>query len=83
MKIALIQQSASSDKQQNLNRGLESTRAAARDGANVVCFAELAFEPFYPQVPASSDFADLAEPIPGPITEQFCELAAELGIVVF
>lgn len=82
MKIALIQQSASSDKQNNLRRGLETTRTAAAAGANVVCFAELAFEPFYPQVPADKDFADLAEPIPGPITKQFCELAAELGIVV-
>jgi predicted amidohydrolase len=82
MKIALIQQSASNDKQSNLTRGLEATRTAAASGANVVCFAELAFEPFYPQVPADPDFADLAEPIPGPITDQFCELAAELGIVV-
>lgn len=82
MKIALIQQSASVDKQTNLNRGLEATRAAAQDGANVICFAELAFEPFYPQVPAGNDFVELAEPIPGPITNQFCKLAAELGIVV-
>ena len=82
MKIALIQQSASENKQLNLNRGLEATRTAAADGANIVCFAELAFEPFYPQLPAGEDFANLAEPIPGPITERFCDLAADLGIVV-
>lgn len=82
MKIALIQQSASSDKQDNVARGLAATRSAAASGANVICFAELAFEPFYPQVPAGDGFADLAEPIPGPITEPFCQLAAELGVVI-
>jgi len=52
MKIALVQQHASLDKLDNLNRGLAATRAAAADGAEVIVFAELAFEPFYPQVPA-------------------------------
>ena len=82
MKIALIQQHASADKKDNLERGLAATRKAAADGANVICFAELAFEPFYPQVPASDGFADLAESIPGPTTDQFSKLAAELGIVI-
>ncbi len=52
MKIALVQQHASLDKIDNLTRGLAATRTAAADGAEVICFAELAFEPFYPQVPA-------------------------------
>lgn len=82
MKIALIQQPASSDKQHNLARGVKATLAAAQQGADVVCFAELAFEPFYPQVPAAAEFERLAEPIPGPVTEQFCQLAQELEIVV-
>ena len=82
MKIALIQQEASKDKQQNLKRGLEAARRAAGDGAEVVGFAELAFEPFYPQRPASGDVKELAETVPGPITESFQELAAELGVVV-
>ena len=82
MKIALIQQSASQDKQDNLSRGVQATRQAAAEGANVVCFAELAFEPFYPQSPAAGDVKGLAESIPGPTTEVFCQLAKELGIVV-
>ncbi|MEM7453799.1 MAG: nitrilase-related carbon-nitrogen hydrolase [Planctomycetota bacterium] len=82
VKIALVQQSASHDKQANLQRGLEATRKAAAAGANIVAFAELAFERFYPQDPASPDFAQLAEPVPGPITEAFSTLAKELGIVV-
>ncbi len=61
MRIALIQQEATQDKQNNLNRGLEAARQAAGDGAEVVGFAELAFEPFYPQRPASGDVKELAE----------------------
>jgi N-carbamoylputrescine amidase len=82
IKIALVQQSALADKQQNVVRGLQAARDAAADGAQVVCFAELAFERFYPQVPAGEDYLQLAETIPGPITDQFCELAAELGVVL-
>ena len=82
IKVALVQQSASADKSENLSRGLAATRIAAGNGANVICFAELAFEPFYPQLPGGHDVADLAEPIPGPITKEFVALAAELGVVV-
>lgn len=81
-KIALVQQAASADLAANLQRGLAATRAAAAAGANIVCFAELAFEPFYPQRPAADGFAELAETIPGPTTDEFCQLAKELGIVI-
>lgn len=82
MLIALIQQSASRDQRDNLERGITATRQAAAEGANVICFAELAFDPFYPQVPAEQGFEALAESIPGPTTEIFCQLAAELGVVI-
>ena len=81
MKIALIQQHASRDKSANLKRGLASARSAIESGANVICFAELAFEPFYPQVPAEADFEQLAETIPGPTTDLFCRFAAEHQVV--
>ena len=75
MKIALVQQKATADKAANLKRGLENAVKAIEAGAKVISFAELAFELFYPRVPATEGFADLAEPIPGPITDAFCELA--------
>jgi N-carbamoylputrescine amidase len=81
-KIALIQQKASTDKLANLQRGLAAAKSAAEQGAGIVCFAELAFEPFYPQNPGGDNVADLAEPIPGPITKAFCNLARELGVVI-
>jgi N-carbamoylputrescine amidase len=82
MRIALIQQHAQLDKASNVARGLAALEAAARDGAEVVAFAELAFERFHPQHPASGDPLTLAETIPGPITEAFAKKARELGVVV-
>ena len=82
MRIALVQQHATSDKSENLRRGLEAVREAARQGAELVCFAELAFEPFYPQRPSDGGHRDLAEPVPGPITDALCVLAKELGVVI-
>lgn len=82
MKIALVQQRATADKKSNLNRGLQALRTAAGEGAQLICFAELAFEPFYPQKPADGSVLGLAESVPGPTTEVFQRLAAELGVVV-
>ncbi len=82
MRIALVQQRATASKAANVASGLDALAAAADNGAQLICFAELAFEPFYPQRPAGPDFAHLAEPIPGPITEAFQAKAAELGAVV-
>ena len=82
MRIALVQQRATPDKQDNLRRGLEALSEAAGHGADLVCYAELAFEPFYPQRPADGEVRRLAEPVPGPTTEAFSAKAAELGVVV-
>jgi N-carbamoylputrescine amidase len=82
MRIALIQQKCSEDREANRIRGLAAVREAAKGGAGIVCFAELAFDPFYPQQPATPEKLQLAEPVPGPTTEMFAELAAKLGVVI-
>jgi len=82
MRLALVQQYASHEKQANVRRGLEALEAAAARGAQLVCFAELAFEPFHPQTPARGDVSALAEPIPGPTVDAFRAAAARLGVVV-
>lgn len=82
MRIALVQQHAEVDKSSNVARGLAALERAARDGAEVVAFAELAFEHFHPQHKAGSDYLNLAETIPGPITEAFAAKARELEVVV-
>lgn len=82
MKIALVQQHAGLDKGANVARGLQRFEQAADAGAGLVCFAELGFEPFYPQRTASGDVRAQAETIPGPITEAFAERAKRRGVVV-
>jgi len=82
VKIALVQQHASPDKSQNIQRGLDAVDAAAHAGAAVVVFAELAFEQFFPQHPADGDPFRHAEPVPGPMTEAFAERARRHGIVI-
>ena len=82
MRIALVQQHATNDRLENLRRGLDASRSSARQGADLVCFSELSFEPFYPQRSARGDVKDLAESVPGPTTDLFSEAAGELGVVV-
>lgn len=82
MRIALVQQRALDDVAANRRKGLEALKQATGQGAQLVCYAELAFTPFYPQQPATGDVAKLAETVPGPTTEAFASLAAELGVAV-
>jgi N-carbamoylputrescine amidase len=82
MKIALIQQHATGDKPDNVRRGLANLEVAARNGAEIACYAELAFEWFHPQRPASGDVKSLAEPLDGPMVTAFRQKARALGVVV-
>jgi len=81
VKIALIQQHATFDKAANVARALDAVDRAAAAGASLAIFAELAFERFHPQRPAEDSFLDLAEPVPGPTTDAFCERARRHGMV--
>jgi len=83
MKIALVQQHASIDLDDNLRRGRAAFEEAARAGAELIAFAELAFLPFLPQIPSTEQpgYRDLAQSIPGPLTEEFGALARKHGIV--
>jgi len=82
MKIALIQQHATKDYEENIKRGIDSFHQAASSGAKLVAFAELAFSTFLPQIPSNQEYLAMAEPIPGPTTEQFSKLAKKYGVVV-
>lgn len=80
-RIALIQQRVSPDKAENVARALAALEDARARGATIACFAELAFEPFWPQRRPRGKLP-AAETIPGPTSEAFAAKAAELGIVV-
>ena len=81
-RIALVQQEATSDLAANLRRGLSALEEAARGGADIVVYPELALSPFYPQHPAGPDMLAWAEPVPGPTTDAFSAAARRLGMVV-
>jgi len=81
IKIALIQQHATKDNDDNLQRGVAAYESAARRGAQLIAFAELGLTHFYPQHPATGDVAQLAESIPGPTTALFAELARKWAVV--
>jgi predicted amidohydrolase len=81
VKIALVQQPATDHPESNRARGLRAAEEAIAQGANIVCYSELAFLPFLPQDPATPEKLRHAEPIPGPTTEMFCKKAKDRGVV--
>jgi len=83
MRIALVQHRAGPNHEDNVARGLEAVREAAGRGATLVAFPELAFTPFFPCSRCGGPPPlELAEPVPGPTTEAFARIAAELGTVI-
>ena len=81
MRLALVQQPATADLDDNLARGLAAFDRAADAGADLVAYAELAFHPFYPQRHATPEALSRAEPIPGPTVRAFQERCAARGVV--
>ena len=81
MKIGLIQQHNTSDREDNISRLENSIRQQKEQGAQLVVMQELHNSLYFCQVENVNNF-DLAEPIPGPSTERFGKLAKELGIVI-
>jgi len=81
MKIALIQQHATKDRIQNVERGIKAFQDAVAAGAELIAYAELGLSYFLPQNPATSESVAKAERIPGPVIEKFQKLAALYGVV--
>jgi N-carbamoylputrescine amidase len=81
VKIALIQDRCSANPAENLAKAIEHIRAAAAQGAQIICLQELFTSLYFCQVEDHKYFA-LAEEIPGPSTEALCPLARELGVVL-
>ena len=70
MKLALIQERVLDHKSVNIEKSVAAVRRAVADGAQLIAFPELGFEPFYPQHQATDAVRELAEPVPGPTTER-------------
>lgn len=81
MKIALIQKSRTSDLKQNVLELADAIKEASQQGAELVVLQELHNSLYFCQVESTDNF-DLAEPIPGPSTEFYGQVARECGVVL-
>ena len=81
MKIGIIQQHNTADREDNKARLAEKIRQVAHEGAELVVLQELHNGLYFCQTEDVSVF-DQAEPIPGPSTAFFGELAKELQVVI-
>ena len=81
MKIGLIQQHNTSDRSDNRQRLGEKIQQLAHEGAELIVLQELHNGLYFCQTEDVNVF-DQAEPIPGPSTEFYGNLAKQLGIVI-
>ena len=81
MKIGIIQQHNSADREDNKRRLAEKIRKVAQQGAELVVLQELHNGLYFCQE-ENVDTFDQAEPIPGPSTEFYGALAKELQVVI-
>jgi N-carbamoylputrescine amidase len=80
-RVGLVQMSATSDPENNLQHAMEWVGKAAAQGAQIVCLPELFQTQYFCQREDAALF-DLAESIPGPTTAKISDLAKQLGIVL-
>ena len=81
MKIGILQQHNTGNREDNKVRLAEKIRKVAHEGAELVVLQELHNGLYFCQTEDVSVF-DQAEPIPGPSTEFFGELAKEMQVVI-
>src|SRR6185312_17434311 len=79
--LGLVQMRCTLDPDENMRKAMAGVREAAGRGAQIVCLQELFRSQYFCQVEDHANF-ELAEPIPGPSTEQLSRLAGELGVVI-
>jgi N-carbamoylputrescine amidase len=81
VRAALVQTKWTGDKQSMIEANVALARRAAKEGAQVLCFQELFYGPYFCQVQDPEYFA-YTETVPGPTTEVMCALAKETGMVL-
>lgn len=81
IKVGLIQQANSADPKENILKLAKNIEQLAKKGAQLVVLQELHNSLYFCQTENTALF-DLAEPIPGPSTAFYGELARQFGIVL-
>ena len=79
--IGLIQTKVFENQNKNLENSIKKIKKAAKRNAKIICLPELFLSPYFCQTENHAKFK-LAEKIPGPITNIYCNLAKELSIIL-
>src|ERR1017187_2212506 len=81
VRAALVQTKWTGDKASMIEANVALARQAAGQGAQVLCFQEQFYGPYFCQV-QDPEYFSFTESIPGPTTELMCDLARETGMVL-
>ena len=81
ISVGLVQMACSPDASKNLEKAVDSIRAAAKQGAQIICLPELFLTQYFCQTEDPDNFS-LAEPLPGPTSTTLSNLAKELQVVL-
>ena len=81
LKVGFLQQHNTADQKRNMFRLAEGIRDLAQRGAELIILQELHNSLYFCQEENVNNFA-LAEPIPGPSTTFYGELAKQWGVVI-
>ena len=81
VRAALTQVAWTGDKESMIARHESYARQAAGRGAQVICFQELFYGPYFGIV-QDQKYYEYTESVPGPTVERFQALAKELGLVM-
>ncbi|HSB84815.1 MAG TPA: nitrilase-related carbon-nitrogen hydrolase, partial [Ilumatobacteraceae bacterium] len=82
VRAALLQTDWAGTKEAMIDKHEEAAHEAKSQGAQVICFQELFYGPYFCQV-QDTQYYSYTELIPdGPTTQRFCGVAKELGMVM-
>jgi N-carbamoylputrescine amidase len=81
ISVGLVQMACSPDASKNLEKAVDLIRAAAKQGAQIICLPELFLTQYFCQTEDPDNFS-LAEPLPGPTSTTLSNLVKELQVVL-
>lgn len=81
VRAAITQTTWTGDKESMIAKHEQFARDAAAQGAQIVCFQELFYGPYF-GITEDKKYYEFAEPADGPIVQRFAKLAKELNLVM-
>lgn len=81
IRAAITQTTWTGDKESMIAKHEQFARDAAADGAQIICFQELFYGPYFGII-EDAKYYDYAEPADGPTVQRFVKLAKELKMVI-